>query len=72
MTPPEKITLQAWDERYAALMAAGLEEPAYGGPVSRHVADGDFRYHITLVPGVFPVSAEHRRRLVRGNRAAWR
>lgn len=43
MTLPEKITLQAWDEHYEALRAAGLDEPSYGGPVSRHVADGDFR-----------------------------
>lgn len=44
MTPrPRQITLSEWDERYAALRAAGLVEPAYGGPLSRHLADGDRR-----------------------------
>jgi len=41
--PPRQITLDEWDERYEALAAAGLPEPAYGGPLRRHVADGDFR-----------------------------
>jgi benzoyl-CoA reductase/2-hydroxyglutaryl-CoA dehydratase subunit BcrC/BadD/HgdB len=48
MTRPEKITLEAWDERYEALRAKGLDEPPYGGPVSRHVADGDFRLRCLL------------------------
>ena len=40
---PQKISLDAWDERHATLRAAGLREPAYGGPLGRHVADGDLR-----------------------------
>ena len=32
-----------WDQRYAELRAAGLREPDYGGPLRRHVADGDDR-----------------------------
>jgi hypothetical protein len=43
MEPPEKITLHAWDARYAELKDQGLREKAYGGPLSRHVADGDLR-----------------------------
>jgi len=41
--PPRQITLDEWDARYTALRAAGLQEPFYGGPLRRHVADGDFR-----------------------------
>ncbi len=40
---PEQITLAQWDARYEALHAAGLIEPAYGGPLGRHVRDGDYR-----------------------------
>lgn len=40
---PYGITLEEWDERYEELKAAGLQEPWYGGPLSRHVADGDTR-----------------------------
>jgi benzoyl-CoA reductase/2-hydroxyglutaryl-CoA dehydratase subunit BcrC/BadD/HgdB len=40
---PWQITLEEWDERYAELAAAGLREPDYGGRLSRHVEDGDFR-----------------------------
>jgi len=40
---PGQITLAQWDARYEALHAAGLLEPAYGGPLGRHVRDGDFR-----------------------------
>ena len=40
---PRQIALAEWDERYAELTAAGMREPAYGGPLSRHVEDGDFR-----------------------------
>jgi hypothetical protein len=43
MAPPRQISLDEWDERYAELRAAGLAEPAYGGPLSRHLADGDRR-----------------------------
>jgi len=38
-----RITLEQWDQRYAELRAAGLEEPWYGGPLRRHVDDGDRR-----------------------------
>jgi len=38
-----RITLDEWDERYAELCSAGLREPDYGGPLRRHVEDGDFR-----------------------------
>jgi benzoyl-CoA reductase/2-hydroxyglutaryl-CoA dehydratase subunit BcrC/BadD/HgdB len=38
-----RITLAQWDQRYAELRAAGLCEPEYGGPLRRHVADGDLR-----------------------------
>jgi len=38
-----RITLEQWDRRYAELCAAGLREPDYGGPLRRHVEDGDLR-----------------------------
>jgi benzoyl-CoA reductase/2-hydroxyglutaryl-CoA dehydratase subunit BcrC/BadD/HgdB len=41
--PPRKITLAEWDRRYAELCAEGLCEPDYGGPLQRHVEDGDRR-----------------------------
>ncbi|MEN6371710.1 MAG: 2-hydroxyacyl-CoA dehydratase family protein [Armatimonadota bacterium] len=37
------ITLSDWDRRYAELKEAGLNEPWYGGPLRRHVDDGDLR-----------------------------
>ena len=40
---PQRITLAQWDRRYLELRAAGLCEPSYGGPLRRHVADGDLR-----------------------------
>jgi benzoyl-CoA reductase/2-hydroxyglutaryl-CoA dehydratase subunit BcrC/BadD/HgdB len=40
---PRHITLEQWDRRYAELRAAGLREPAYGGPLRRHLDDGDRR-----------------------------
>ncbi len=40
---PAQITLDQWDERYALLRSAGLVEPSYGGPLRRHLADGDTR-----------------------------
>ena len=40
---PEQITLDQWDRRYEHLRSAGLAEPAYGGPLRRHVAEGDTR-----------------------------
>lgn len=38
-----RITLGEWDRRYDELCAAGLREPDYGGPLRRHVDDGDLR-----------------------------
>jgi benzoyl-CoA reductase/2-hydroxyglutaryl-CoA dehydratase subunit BcrC/BadD/HgdB len=38
-----RITLDEWDRRYEELRAAGLREPDYGGPLRRHVEDGDLR-----------------------------
>jgi benzoyl-CoA reductase/2-hydroxyglutaryl-CoA dehydratase subunit BcrC/BadD/HgdB len=43
VTAPRRISLADWDARYEALRAAGLREPDYGGPLSRHLADGDRR-----------------------------
>ncbi len=40
---PRQITLQEWDRAYERLQAAGVPQPAYGGPLGRHVADGDTR-----------------------------
>ncbi|MBE0536075.1 MAG: 2-hydroxyacyl-CoA dehydratase [Phycisphaerae bacterium] len=38
-----QITLDEWDGRYEALKSAGLAEPFYGGKLSRHAEDGDYR-----------------------------
>jgi len=43
MEKPAKITLEQWDARYAHLRAGGLVGPFYGGPLGRHLADGDRR-----------------------------
>ena len=40
---PRQITLAEWDDRYGRLQARGLREPVYGGPLGRHVEDGDTR-----------------------------
>ena len=40
---PRQITLEEWDQRYEHLQRAGLHQPTYGGPLSRHVGDGDKR-----------------------------
>jgi benzoyl-CoA reductase/2-hydroxyglutaryl-CoA dehydratase subunit BcrC/BadD/HgdB len=40
---PAKITLDDWDLRYRALRDEGLDERWYGGPLARHVLDGDHR-----------------------------
>ena len=40
---PRQITLEEWDERYSSMKMAGLSEPFYGGPLGRHVEEGDFR-----------------------------
>jgi hypothetical protein len=34
---PRKLSLDEWDGRHAQLRRAGLREPAYGGPLRRHV-----------------------------------
>ncbi|MHC4489248.1 MAG: 2-hydroxyacyl-CoA dehydratase family protein, partial [Planctomycetota bacterium] len=40
---PRQITLEEWDQRYEHLQRAGLRQPSYGGPLGRHVEDGDKR-----------------------------
>jgi len=40
---PRQITLDEWDRAYERLQAAGVPQPVYGGPLGRHVADGDTR-----------------------------
>lgn len=40
---PERITLEQLDLQYERLKRAGLSQPDYGGPLSRHVQDGDRR-----------------------------
>jgi benzoyl-CoA reductase/2-hydroxyglutaryl-CoA dehydratase subunit BcrC/BadD/HgdB len=40
---PKKITLEEWDRRYEQLRKTETYQPAYGGPLSRHVDDGDQR-----------------------------
>jgi len=42
-TPPKKISLVEWTERYPLLKREGLREPSYGGPLERHLQDGDVR-----------------------------
>ena len=42
---PRQITLDEWGRRYDELKRAGLREPSYGGPLHRHVDDGDLRLH---------------------------
>jgi hypothetical protein len=39
----QQITLEEWDSRYAQLRAAGMCDYGYGGPLRRHVEDGDLR-----------------------------
>ncbi len=40
---PKRITLAQWDLRYEQLQKAGTYQPDYGGPLSRHLDDGDQR-----------------------------
>ena len=40
---PRTISLAEWDRRYEQLHAAGLVEPSYGGPLRRHLDDGQQR-----------------------------
>ncbi len=43
MNAPRRLTIEQWDERYQKLKTAGLDEPDYGGLLSRHLEDGDYR-----------------------------
>jgi benzoyl-CoA reductase/2-hydroxyglutaryl-CoA dehydratase subunit BcrC/BadD/HgdB len=38
-----KISLSEWDRHYDELRRSGMAEPWYGGPLRRHVDDGDVR-----------------------------
>jgi benzoyl-CoA reductase/2-hydroxyglutaryl-CoA dehydratase subunit BcrC/BadD/HgdB len=40
---PARISLSEWGDRYTMLRERGLCEPWYGGPLERHVEDGDVR-----------------------------
>ncbi|OGV58840.1 MAG: hypothetical protein A2283_00650 [Lentisphaerae bacterium RIFOXYA12_FULL_48_11] len=40
---PAQITLVEWGRRFGELKQSGLPEPSYGGPLERHLLDGDFR-----------------------------
>ena len=40
---PMQITLEQWDKRYEQLQKEAIPQPSYGGPLSRHVEDGDQR-----------------------------
>jgi benzoyl-CoA reductase/2-hydroxyglutaryl-CoA dehydratase subunit BcrC/BadD/HgdB len=40
---PQQFNLEEWDAHYAKLQQEDLKEPSYGGILSRHVDDGDFR-----------------------------
>jgi benzoyl-CoA reductase/2-hydroxyglutaryl-CoA dehydratase subunit BcrC/BadD/HgdB len=40
---PKRITLVEWDLQYERLLRAGMYQPDYGGPLSRHLDDGDQR-----------------------------
>ena len=41
---PRKLNLEQWDARYEKLRRDGLREPAYGGPLRRHIErEKDFR-----------------------------
>jgi benzoyl-CoA reductase/2-hydroxyglutaryl-CoA dehydratase subunit BcrC/BadD/HgdB len=43
-TPPRQLSLDEWEPRRAELLRQGLREPAYGGPLARHVErEGDLR-----------------------------
>ena len=43
MNDPHRLTLAQWDARRQELLAAGMEEPGYGGPLRRHLEDGGRR-----------------------------
>jgi benzoyl-CoA reductase/2-hydroxyglutaryl-CoA dehydratase subunit BcrC/BadD/HgdB len=47
----EKISLAEWGDRYRRLKNDGLREPWYGGPLDRHVEEGDLRLqHLMFDP----------------------
>jgi hypothetical protein len=46
--PPRQLTLSEWAAHYRVLHGAGLHEPPYGGPLERHLADGDYRLNDLL------------------------
>lgn len=39
----KKLTLQEWNRQYEHLHQQGMQEPTYGGPLCRHVLEGDTR-----------------------------
>jgi len=39
----QTISFEDWDRRYPELLEEGMQEPWYGGPLRRHVDDGDYR-----------------------------
>jgi len=43
IAPPRQIALEEWDREYERLRRAGMLQPIYGGPLGRHVEDGDTR-----------------------------
>lgn len=43
VAPPQQLSLHEWQTRYETLRAAGMVEPAFGGPLERHWRDGDLR-----------------------------
>ena len=45
---PKQIRLAAWAARYEELRAAGLREPAYGGPLARHEKDMALSYFFAV------------------------
>ena len=49
----QTLTLGEWDDAYRRLVSGGRKEPAYGGPLRRHLTDGDLRLEkLRFVPGV--------------------
>ncbi|MFU8780928.1 MAG: 2-hydroxyacyl-CoA dehydratase [Kiritimatiellia bacterium] len=50
-TTLEKLTLAQWGPRYERLRQQGMQETAFGGPLCRHVLDGDTRLeHLQFDP----------------------
>lgn len=58
---PRRITLEEWDLRYEQLQRAGVRQPDYGGPLSRHLDDGDQRLlklrHLAFTAELCPLPA---------------